>query len=51
MHETEEDDGPSGCDVEFDTVIEWDNIIECRLAEEGNEVAADWEKDEDDVYM
>jgi hypothetical protein len=47
----EEDDGPCGCLVEGDVLVEGDEVVERRATEEGDEVAADGEEDEDDVDM
>jgi hypothetical protein len=37
--------------MEFDVIIEWDNVVQRRLAEQGNEVSAHREKDEDDIEV
>ena len=47
----EDDNGPGSGDVELDVIVEWNDIVQGRLAEEGDEVSADWEKDEDDIEM
>lgn len=51
MDRGEDDNRPCGCDVEFDVVIERNDIVQGRLAEERDEVSADWEKNEDDIEM
>ena len=51
MDRGEDDDGPCGCDVEFDVIVERDDIVQGRLAEERDEVSANWEKNEDDIEM
>lgn len=45
------DDGPGGGDVESDVLVELDNAVERRLAQEGDEGAADGEEDDADVDM
>jgi hypothetical protein len=51
MDRGKDNNGPRGCDVEFDVVIERNDIVQGRLAEERDEVSADWEKNEDDIEM
>jgi len=43
--------GPSGGFVQCETLVEWDDRIERSATEERDEVAADREKDEDDIDM
>ena len=44
-----EDDGPSGGLVERDVLVERNVVIQRRAADEGDEVTADWQQDEDDI--
>jgi hypothetical protein len=47
----EDDDRPSGGLVEGDVLVKGDDLIERCATEEGNEIAADGEEDEDDVNV
>ena len=51
MHGCEEDDRPCGGLVKGDVLVERNDMVEGCAAEEGDKVAADGEKDEDDVDM
>jgi hypothetical protein len=51
VHRGEDDNRPGGGDVELDVIIERNDIVQGRLAEEGDEVSANWEKNEDDIEM
>lgn len=45
------DNGPCGGNVELDVIIKRNDIVQGRLAEERDEVAANWEKDPNDIEM
>jgi hypothetical protein len=51
VYNREEDDGPSSGHMEFDAIVEGDNVIERRLAKKGDKVAANGEEDESDIDM
>lgn len=51
MHRGEDDNRPGGGDVELDVIIERNDIVQGRLAEERDEIPANWEQNEDDVEM
>ena len=51
MHRGEDDNGPGGGDVELDVIIERNDIVQRCLAEERDEVPANWEQNEDDIEM
>ena len=43
--------GPSSGFVQCETLVKWNDRIERGATEEGDKVAADGEKDEDDIDM
>ena len=45
----EEDDGPCGSLVEGDVFVERNDVVQGRPPEERDEIATDWEENEDDV--
>lgn len=49
VHDGEEDDGPGDHFVEGDVLVEGDDVVEWGAPEEGDEVPADGEEDEDDI--
>ena len=51
MHDSAGDDGPGGGLVEGDVLVKGDDVVERCTTEEGYEIAADREKDEDNVDM
>jgi len=51
MDDSTDYDGPCGCLVESDVLVERDEAIEWGPTKEGNEVPADGEENEDDVEM
>jgi hypothetical protein len=51
MHDSADDNGPGGGLVEGDVLVEGDELVEGCATKEGDEIAADGEKDEDDINM
>lgn len=51
VNDTPEDDGPGGCLMEGDVLVEWDDIVEGGETQSRDEVAADGKQDEDDIDM
>jgi hypothetical protein len=51
MDRGEDDNRPGGGDVELDVIVERNDIVQRGLAEERDEIPADWEKNEDDIEM
>ena len=47
----EDNDGPCSRNVELDVIIKRNDIVQWGLAEEGDEVPANWEQDEDNIEM
>jgi len=45
------DNGPSSCLVKSNVLVEGDDVVKWRAPEEGNEIAANREEDEDDIDM
>ncbi len=51
VHEAADDDRPSGGLVEGDVLVEGDDVVQGSAAEDGDEVTAHGEEDEDNVDM
>jgi hypothetical protein len=51
MHDSAGDDGPGGGLMEGEGLVKGDDVVERCATEEGYEIAADREKDEDNVDM
>lgn len=47
----EEDDGPSDQLMECDVLIERNHVVQRRPPGHGDQISADWEKNEGDVNM
>ena len=45
------DDGPCGCLVKGDVLVERDDVVQWGASEHWDEVAANWEENKDDIYM
>jgi hypothetical protein len=51
MNDSADDDRPSSGLMEGDVLVKGDDVVQRRATEEGDEIAADGEKDEDDINM
>jgi hypothetical protein len=51
MHDSADDDGPGGGLMEGEVLVKGDDVVKGCATEEGYEIAADGEKDEDNIDM
>ena len=51
MHGSTEDNGPGGGLMERDVLVKRNDLVKGRATKEGDEIAADREKDEDDINV